>query len=62
MLKKVYAVFDSHSQRILRMSYDKGELVEYINSFPSDERIKLILAERVCEANTPAGWRVCQKK
>jgi hypothetical protein len=43
-LAKQYAVFKS--SEILKMSTSKGELIDYIKSFPEQERKDLRLAER----------------
>lgn len=49
VMEKVYAVFEGN--RILRMSKDKNELVEYRKSFPKEEREKMILAEKIVAGN-----------
>jgi len=40
---KVYAVFEG--TKILRMSRNKQELIDYIQSFPPDERKTMFIAE-----------------
>lgn len=44
-MEKIYAIFEGN--RILRMSKNKAELIEYRNSFPENERKKLLMAEKM---------------
>jgi hypothetical protein len=45
---KQYAIFKTTGEKteIIKMSTSKGELIDYRNSFPEEERKNLILAER----------------
>ena len=51
---KIYAVFEG--DRILRMSRNKDELVEYRNSFPENERNKMFIAFKIV-----SGPKECQQ-
>lgn len=42
--EKIYAIFEG--TKILKMSKNKAELVEYRNSFPEEERRRMFLAEK----------------
>lgn len=41
---KMYAIFEGN--KILKMSWDKQALIDYRNSFPLEQRVKMILAEK----------------
>lgn len=43
-MSKTYAVFEG--RKILKMSTDRQELVEYIKSFPLEERRRMTLLEQ----------------
>lgn len=43
-MKKIYAIFEG--DKIIRMSENKDELVDYRNSFPDEVRKRMFLAER----------------
>jgi hypothetical protein len=44
-LKKIYAVFEG--SKILKMSEDKQECINYRNSFPEEERKGMVIAEKI---------------
>ena len=44
-MKKIYAIFEGN--KILRMSENKEELIDYRNSFPEPERRNMLLAEKI---------------
>ena len=62
-MKKIYAVFEGN--RILRMSENKNELVEYYLSFPEEERKGMFLAEKIVRGSKEweqSHWMPCQIK
>lgn len=61
-MKKIYAVFEGN--RILRMSEDKNELVEYYLSFSEEERRSMFLAEKIVRGprEYEQSWMPCQIK
>jgi hypothetical protein len=44
-MEKIYAIFEGN--KILLMSRNKQELIDYRNSFPEDERKNMFIAEKI---------------
>ncbi len=54
-MKRMYAVFEE--MKIIKKSENKKELLDYISSFPSEERIKLRLAKEIRMPGEPQQSR-----